>query len=78
MPQKNINSRITLKHDIEENWNKATGFTPWLGEMIIYDPDASHAYSRIKIGDGKTNVIALPFSTNLEIITDAQIEAICV
>ena len=59
---KEIKSRIILKHDIEENWNKAESFIPKQGEIIIYDTDDNFTYSRMKIGDGVTNVINLPFS----------------
>ena len=56
-----IDARIRHKHDTEENWLKATNFIPLLGEMIVYDPDASYSYARIKIGDGVNVVSALPF-----------------
>lgn len=61
MAEKNIKSRIVLKHDVESNWQLATGFTPLKGEVIIYDIDSEHSYERIKIGDGVQNVNALPF-----------------
>ena len=62
-----LKTRIQNKHDVEENWNKATGFTPMEGELIIYDADSTHSYKRLKIGDGVTNVINLPFfNDNLE------------
>ena len=51
---KNIQSRI--------NWEKAVNFTPKAGEIIVYDPDESHANSRIKIGDGTTLVNDLKFN----------------
>ena len=62
-----IKTRIQLKSDTEENWIKAgpkdgtTGFVPLRGELIIYSADETHAFSRLKIGDGTTNVVALPF-----------------
>ena len=55
------NVRIVHKHDIEENWLKATNFIPKQGELIIYDVDNEYNYERMKIGDGKTNVNLLPF-----------------
>ncbi len=61
MAEKNIKSRIVLKHDVESNWKLATGFTPLKGEIVIYDPDTSYSYSRFKIGDGSKNINALPF-----------------
>lgn len=88
--EKNVNSRIQHKHDTEINWLKATNFMPKVGELIIYDPDNNYAYSRFKIGDGKTLVNNLPFAVediNLDdyalvadveankILTDAAIAA---
>jgi len=60
-------TRVQLKSDTETNWNKAgpkdgsPGFVPLLGELIVYTPDATHPFSRLKVGDGSTNVISLPF-----------------
>lgn len=62
-----IKTRIQLKSDTETNWNKAgpkdnsPGFIPLAGELIIYTPDNTHNYSRLKVGDGSTNVTLLPF-----------------
>lgn len=58
---KTIKARVQHKHDIEANWLKATNFIPKEGEIIIYDADATHTYTRIKIGDGVQNVNDLPF-----------------
>lgn len=81
---KTIKTRISHKHDIEENWNMAVNFKPLAGELIIYDPDSTHPYSRFKIGDGETSVSSLPFAfhskeeiDSLEIISVADIDAIC-
>ena len=74
-----LKTRIQLKSDTEDNWNKAgpkdgsAGFVPLLGELIVYTVDKAHPFSRIKIGDGKTNVIDLPFVdnyTNTKAISD--------
>lgn len=86
-----LNTRIIHKNDIEANWIKATGFTPWAGEIIIYRAEKEGdalpkdstdqlirntyiTYSRIKIGDGKTNVNDLPFVTDavLDLVAQAQ------
>lgn len=75
--QKNINSRIIHKHDIEANWQLAVNFIPKAGELIIYDIDASHYCQRIKIGDGVTTVINLPFLIKEELITVDDIDTIC-
>ena len=56
-----VKTRLVIKHDTEENWAKATSFIPLLGELIVYDPDASFSYCRVKMGDGVNVVSALPF-----------------
>lgn len=61
MAEKNIDTRIVHKHDLEVNWNKAVNFIPKQGELIVYDVDDSYVYERLKIGDGKTVVGQLPF-----------------
>ena len=60
-----IDTRIRHKHDTAENWAKATSFIPMLGEVIVYDPDASFSYCRVKMGDGVNVVGALPFMGTL-------------
>ena len=62
MVEKSFKSRIIHKHDIAENWEKATSFIPLQGEIIVYDIDENYNYERIKIGDGVTNVNDLPFA----------------
>ena len=59
--EKNINSRVQLKHDTETNWLKAVNFIPKAGELIIYDPDSYCDFTRLKFGDGVTKVNNLPF-----------------
>lgn len=61
--EKTMKARVQHKHDIEANWLKATNFIPLASEIIVYDPDENYDYPRIKIGDGKTNINALPFVT---------------
>ena len=64
---KTINTRVQLKNDTEANWNKAgpkdgsLGFIPLRGELIVYSADETHAFSRLKVGDGTTNVVNLTF-----------------
>jgi hypothetical protein len=76
--EKQINTRIQNKHDFEVNWLRATNFVPKDGEIIIYNKELDNdlnllcslpigrtkpfPYDRIKIGDGITNVINLPFA----------------
>ena len=59
--EKNMNTRIQHKHDIEVNWEKAINFIPKKGELIVYDPDENYNYSRVKIGDGISTANELPF-----------------
>ena len=70
-----IKTRVQLKNDTEENWNKSVlpedniagtkasgnSFVPLKGEVIIYSTDSTHPFSRFKVGDGITDVISLPF-----------------
>lgn len=72
--EKTLKTRVVLKHDTEANWNKATTFIPKKGEVIIYDPDNTHTYSRQKIGDGEKTVVSLPFSEFVYILTFSKYE----
>ena len=65
-----VTTRIVHKHDIPENWAKATNFIPKQGELIIYDDryvDKNGNETIVadsvmyKIGDGVTSVVNLPF-----------------
>lgn len=58
-------TRIKHKHDIEANWS-ISNIMPLDGEIIIYDPDDTHATPRFKVGDGKTALNDLPFVSNGE------------
>ena len=71
---KEILSRIILKHDIEENWNKASSFIPKQGEAVIYDIDTTHNYERMKIGDGTTSVVNLPFYLESDLAQKTQVQ----
>lgn len=62
--ERTLKTRVILKHDTEANWDKATTFVPKKGEVIIYDPDNAHPYSRQKLGDGEKTVVDLPFFEN--------------
>ena len=61
MAERSVKTRVQLKSDTEANWNKATHFVPLLGEPIIYSADEVHHFFRLKVGDGVTTVINLPF-----------------
>ena len=69
---KTVKTRIMLKHDYEANWKDAAHFTPFPGEIIVYDADidaptspknlrGTHELPRLKMGDGKTLINDLPF-----------------
>lgn len=65
MPSNDIttyNIRLSLKHDTETNWRAIEKtFKPMDGEMIIYSPDESHSYCRVKIGEDGVSLANLPF-----------------
>lgn len=56
-----IKSRIMLKYDTETNWNTKKNFIPKEGEVIIYSADNQNTSPRLKVGDGETTLIDLPF-----------------
>ena len=60
MANKTFQGRIVQKHDTKANWDKATNFIPLKGEIIIYDD-----LNKIKIGNGTTTVVNLPYSTTI-------------
>ena len=71
MAEKQFNTRIINKHDTADNWAKATNFIPKKGELIVYDADTTNTQPRLKIGDGTTTVINLPFVTDITNISAA-------
>ena len=71
MAEKQFNTRIINKHDTAANWAKATNFIPKKGELIVYDADTTNTQPRLKIGDGTTTVINLPFVTDITNIGEA-------
>ena len=69
-----FNSRIRLKHDTYANWELKSDFIPLAGEIIIYEADATNP-QRIKIGDGVTTVVNLPYYDDF--ITPEEVDIIC-
>lgn len=67
-----INTRVQNKHDIKENWDKATNFVPLEGETIYYDENVAvigknlNLSRAIKVGDGVTPIAELPYLLNLK------------
>ena len=72
MANKNLNARIVLKHDIEENWLKAENFIPLTGEIVIYDADENNTKPRMKVGNGTDAINVLPFIGD-EIATEDEV-----
>jgi hypothetical protein len=79
---KEIKSRLILKHDTADNWNKAglNDFCPLANEIIMFDPDDSCAMIRYKIGrwanEEKTelvNINNLPFENDIAVFEASQI-----
>lgn len=63
--EKILNTRYQLKIDTTAHWNLATNFVPKKGEPIVYqdiNESDNTQIIKIKIGDGKTTVINLPFT----------------
>jgi hypothetical protein len=80
--EKKLKARVAHKHKTEADWyldvytaadsttKRSDPFIPLDGELIIFDKDSNHE-KRFKFGDGKTDIIALPFAgTNLDEIKD--------
>ena len=61
METPNMRARICQLHKTEADWNKLPDFIPLCGELIVFDPDRQHRYSRVKIGDGVTKLQSLSF-----------------
>lgn len=55
------NARIFLKNGKEAKWAVENEFIPGKGEIIIYNPDATHSSPRIKVGNGVDLPRDLPF-----------------
>ena len=56
-----MKARVSQLHKTEADWNKLSSFVPLSGEFIIFDPDKTHEYARLKVGDGATPLNELPF-----------------
>jgi hypothetical protein len=72
-----MKARISQLHKTEAEWKKHSQWIPEAGEFVIYDPDKTHSYSRIKVGDGIRTVQDLDFfidSAVMEIIQNLRFE----
>jgi hypothetical protein len=61
MQEPKMRARVSLLHKTETEWNSMINFVPLSGEFIIFDPDKTHNYARLKVGDGNTKLKDLPF-----------------
>ena len=56
-----MKARISQLHMTETAWQKYINWVPADGELVIYDPDETYTYARIKVGDGKRTLKDLDF-----------------
>jgi hypothetical protein len=56
-----MKARVSQLYKTEAEWLRLPNFKPFPGEIVIFAPDAQHSYPRMKIGDGNTLLINLPF-----------------
>lgn len=69
--EKRLKARVAHKHKTEANWRldvydepgklREDPFIPLNGEIVIFDEDENYDYKRLKLGNGITNVMDLPF-----------------
>lgn len=55
-----LNARIMSKHDSTVNWNNATGFIPYAGEIIVYDDYQTRTYTVEEYGQAVTKTVKIP------------------
>lgn len=55
-----LDVRIESKHDTTENWNKAKGFIPLPGEIIIYDDYEVKTWTVEEYGQTATKTANIP------------------
>lgn len=55
-----LDVRIESKHDTTENWNKAQGFIPLPGEIIIYDDYEVKTWTVEEYGQTVTKTANIP------------------
>ena len=72
-----MKARISQLHMTEAAWLKHSSLILEPGEFVVYDPDETHAYARIKVGDGKRTLKELDFfidSTIAEVLKQVRFE----
>ena len=55
-----VNGRIQLKRDTTANWDKAGGFIPLAGEIIIYTDYETKTYTVEEYGETVTKTVNIP------------------
>jgi hypothetical protein len=55
-----LKARIQSKHDTTANWDKAVGFIPLPGEIIIYDDWQTKTYTVEEYGETVTKTVNIP------------------
>ena len=56
-----MKARISQLHMTEADWARYSSLIPEAGELLVYDPDSTHPYARIKVGDGERKLSELDF-----------------
>lgn len=70
-----MKARVSHLHKTAADWEKHNNWVPEAGEFVIYDPDSTIKYARIKVGDGKRKLSDLDFfidSTALNLMQQAH------
>lgn len=67
-----MKARVSHLHRTEADWAKLNNWIPEAGELVVYDPDDRHDYSRIKVGDGEKNLEELSFFIDSAITSHLQ------
>ena len=73
--QHGMKVKVLFKHETQADWDKST-YIPDKGEKVLYDPDASFPYTRVKYGDGTRSVKNLPFAISEISFTQADRDAL--
>lgn len=56
----NMKARVCNLYKTEADWNKLN-FAPLDGELVVYAPDKSYDYARLKVGYCNIPIQSLPF-----------------
>lgn len=55
-----IDARIKIKHDTTANWDRASGFIPLAGEIIVYDDYETKIYTVEEYGEEVEKTVNIP------------------